>query len=260
MQFSFWKEDYRLDEMTLPDLWKAFLLYKDIHIYFALAIAAIGTSLYLGITGLQSVAIGATVFIIYPMVWYGLHRWVLHGRLLYKIPATAKVWKRIHFDHHRDPYDLKILFGALYTTLPTLVIATAPFGYLLGGLAGIPLAFSFGVIMTIGYEFFHCIQHLNYEPKFKFIKKMKRLHLLHHFFDENSNYGITSFWPDQVFSSFKPSAKEIGAKSPTVFNLGYTGTEVEKYPWVAELTPDINIAEAVQNGVQLKKPTRKLAS
>ena len=39
----------------------------------------------------------------YPLVWYLLHRYVLHGSFLYKMLWSAALWKRIHFDYHRDP-------------------------------------------------------------------------------------------------------------------------------------------------------------
>lgn len=255
--FSFWKQDYRLDEMGLKDLWKAFLLYPDIHAYLVLAGAGAGVAWLWGVSTSTVVLSCAAVFVIYPLVWYLLHRYVLHGKFLYRNKYTAKAWKRIHFDHHRDPFDLKVLFGALYTTLPTIFIATAPVGYLIGGVAGMAVAFTAGILMTVGYEFFHCIQHLGYEPKSNFLKKMKRLHLQHHFFNENANYGITSFWPDALFGTYKPSPKQMGGKSPTVFNLGYTGEEVNKYPWVAELTPDLDPAQSAESGVERKKPARK---
>ena len=62
-----------------------------------------------------------------------LHRWVLHATWLYKSPLTAKVWKRIHYDHHQNPHDLSVLFGALYTTLPAILLITLPLGWLVGG-------------------------------------------------------------------------------------------------------------------------------
>jgi hypothetical protein len=70
-----------------------------------------------------AIAALATIFV-YPLVWYVLHRFVLHGQFLYRSPLTAAMWKRIHFDHHQDPNDLSVLFGALYTTLPTIAIVT----------------------------------------------------------------------------------------------------------------------------------------
>src|SRR5919206_15112 len=37
--------------------------------------------------------------LVYPLVWYLLHRFVLHGSFLYKMRWSAAMWKRIHFDH-----------------------------------------------------------------------------------------------------------------------------------------------------------------
>ena len=87
-------------------------------------------------------AAAAAAVLGYPLVWYLLHRYVLHGRLLYRFPQTAALWKRIHFDHHQDPNDLGVLFGALYTTLPTIFIVTAPIGWLIGGASAAAAAFS----------------------------------------------------------------------------------------------------------------------
>lgn len=259
-KFNYLHQEYRLDEMTLADLWKAFFLYPDIHIYMALATLSAGLSFILGVTLTQVLITAVTVAVVYPMAWYLLHRYVLHGKYLYRSKLTAPIWKRIHFDHHRDPYDLRVLFGALYTTLPTIFLVVAPVGYLIGGLAGIACAFSMGIIVTCFYEFNHCIQHLNYEPKSKFAQTIKRHHLQHHFYNENINYGITSYWPDRLFGTFKTKAKDMGGKSATVFNLGYTLKEVEKYPYVARLTPDLCEFKAAKEGVDRKKPQRKTAA
>ncbi|MBA43405.1 MAG: fatty acid hydroxylase [Magnetococcales bacterium] len=259
-KFNYLHQEYRLDEMTLPEFWKAFFLYPDVHIYICLAILSAAAAFIFGIT-LGEVAITAvTVAVVYPMAWYLLHRYVLHGNYLYRSKMTAPIWKRIHFDHHRDPYDLTVLFGALYTTIPTIFLVVAPVGYLIGGLAGIAMAFCFGIVVTCFYEFNHCIQHLNYEPKSNFVKKIKHHHLQHHFFNENYNYGITSYWPDRLFKTFEEKPKNMkGGKSSTVFNLGYTYSEVEKYPWVARLTPDLCEKRNAKEGVSRKKPQRATA-
>ena len=67
------------------------------------------------------------------------------------------MWKRIHYDHHRDPNDLRVLFGALRTTLPTVAIFSMPIGWAIDGLAGSMVAIVAGVFVTMFYEFCHCI-------------------------------------------------------------------------------------------------------
>ncbi len=159
----------------------------------------------------------------------------LHGRFLYRIPQTAALWKRIHFDHHRDPHDLGVLFGALSTTLPTILIVTLPIGWAIGGLTGAIAAATTGIVTTCVYEFCHCIQHLPFTPKWSFLRRIKRHHLAHHFYSEQGNFGITNFFWDRVFGTFYANPEDI-QRSETVFNLGYTGQETVRFPWVAKLS------------------------
>ncbi len=232
---GFWNRSHHLDKMTLKELWVAYLTYPAIVAYLLLAAVAIGVWAW------QPASIGETAVtvlissLVYPLVWYVLHRWVLHSRWMFKVPVLASTWKRIHYDHHQDPNHLEVLFGALHTTLPTIALATAPIGYAIGGVGGAAIAFATGLLTTCFYEFVHCIQHLAYKPKNKWIAEMKKRHMAHHFHDENGNYGITTFFWDKLFGTFYDRT-ERPSKSPTVFNLGYTPEISEKYPHVARLS------------------------
>lgn len=226
---------YDLGKMTLPELWSAYLTYPAIHLYAFLAVIS-GAYALLHAKGWQAVVLPIiAVFIVYPFVWYALHRFILHGRWLYRMGWSAALWKRIHFDHHQDPHKLEVLFGSPANTIPTMLIITGPIGYLIAGWTGATSAFSMALITTCVYEFFHCIQHLNYKPKSRFVQKLKREHLLHHFHNESANMGIVSFLPDRIFRSYFKTAKDC-AKSQTVFNLGYDLEEARRYPKVMELT------------------------
>jgi sterol desaturase/sphingolipid hydroxylase (fatty acid hydroxylase superfamily) len=79
------------------------------------------------------------------------------------------------------------------------------------------------------------VQHLNFAPKSKFLQRIKRLHLQHHFHNEQGNYGITNYAWDKLFGTYYGAARER-QKSATVFNLGYTEDEALRYPWVAALS------------------------
>ena len=139
-RFGFWAgSKYNLSRMTMADLVRAYFTHYAVVAYIALsvvgAIATVALAPSWGAAPLIALAALAAV-IVYPLVWYALHRWVLHGRMLYKSALTARVWKRIHFDHHQDPHDLGVLFGALYTMLPSMVIITLSLGWLIAGSAG----------------------------------------------------------------------------------------------------------------------------
>lgn len=226
---------YELDKMTLRDLVVAYFTHYSIVVYLALAVAGIVAAAWLAPGVWPPLRGVALVLILYPLVEYVLHRWVLHATWLYKSPMTAKVWKRIHYDHHQNPHDLSVLFGALYTTLPTILLITLPLGWLVGGASGAMAAMAAGLLVFAGYEFCHCVQHLPFTPESRWLREIKKRHLAHHFHSEQGNFGITSGIWDRVFGTLYGQMRDV-ERSPTTFNLGYTAEERESYPWVAELS------------------------
>ena len=232
---GFWRKSHHLDRMTFDELVRAYFAYPAIVAYIALSVVAIGLWVWRPAGLMQTAGAIAAAILIYPLAWYCLHRWVLHSRWMFKVPFLASTWKRIHYDHHQDPNHLEVLFGGLHTTLPTIVVATAPVGWMIGGFGGACAATATGLLTTCVYEFFHCIQHLAYKPKNKLILAMKTRHMAHHFFDESGNYGITNYFWDRLFGTFY-EREDRKVKSPTVFNLGYTPEVAERYPHVARLS------------------------
>ncbi len=160
-----WQRSHYLDRMTLRELWIAYFQYPAIIGYILLSAVAIGVWFARPATALQTVAAAGIIVALYPLVWYAIHRWVLHSRWMFKVPLLARTWKRIHYDHHQDPNHLEVLFGALHTTLPTIAVVSLPVGYAIGGIGGAAAALAAGLLTTCVYEFVHCIQHLAYKPK-----------------------------------------------------------------------------------------------
>jgi len=224
-----------LGQMTLPQLARAFISYPAVQVYLGLALAAAVVALSMVTQPLRTTAAVLAGVLVWPLVWYMLHRFVLHGRWLYKSPYTAKLWKRIHFDHHQDPQDLRVLFGSLDNTLPTIALSSIPIGWLIAGPAGAAAAFSSALFVTAFNEFVHCVQHLNVLPQWKWLQTMKRRHVSHHYHSEQGNFGIADFFWDRVFGTLYETARER-PKSTTVYNLGYTAAEAERYPWVKDLS------------------------
>lgn len=232
---GFWKQKHHLDRMTLRDLVQAYFRYPAIVTYLALSGVALGVYAWVPASLVQTLAAIIVAAAIYPLAWYVLHRFVLHGKWMWRSRLLAPTWKRIHYDHHQDPNHLEVLFGALHTTLPTIAMTTAPLGYFIGGVGGAAIAFATGLLTTCVYEFCHCIQHLSYKPKNKWLAAMKQRHMAHHFHDETGNFGITSYFWDRLFGTFYARVSDR-RKSPTVFNLGYTPEVAKVHPHVAELS------------------------
>ncbi len=242
MIYSNWRRHghrFDLGRMSVGRLVAAYASHPAVHLYVvgALVSGALAVMLDHG-SWRPAVAVLATVAA-YPMVWYLIHRFVLHSRLLYRSRLTAALWKRIHFDHHQDPHRMDVLFGSPLNTLPTLLAILLPLGWLIGGQgaagAAASAAVCAGLVITCVYEFCHCVQHLNVRPRSRLLARMKDLHLAHHFHDEHGNFGITSFGVDRLFGTYYGRAAER-ARSPHAFNLGYDTDEAARFPWVASLS------------------------
>ena len=232
---GFWSRRHHLDRMSLRDLVVAYVQYPAILAYLGCTAASIGVWAYHPAAIVPTLGSIVAAILLFPVAWYILHRWVLHGSWMYKIAPLAATWKRIHYDHHQDPNHLEVLFGGLHTTLPTVALFTLPVGYAIGGVGGAAAAFATGCLQTAVNEFCHCIQHLGYTPKNKWLLNMKQRHMQHHFHNEGGNYGITNFWWDKLGRTYFAKVSDQ-TKSPTVFNLGYTPEVAKRWPKVAELS------------------------
>ena len=230
-----WKRHHQLNRMSLGQLIIAFVQYPAVWAYVGFGAVATALSWSCSSSAITTVLSIAAAMLVYPLVWYALHRWVLHGKWMFKSPLTAGTWKRIHYDHHMDPNDLRVLFGALFTTLPTIALSTIPLGAAIGGFGAAMAALAAGTFMTCVYEFIHCVEHLPYKPRNRMLARMKALHLSHHFHDEKGNFGITNFWWDRLLGTLYQRS-ERPAKSMTVFNLGYDDDSAHRYPWVKQLS------------------------
>lgn len=230
-------EPLRLERMGWRELVVAFFTWYSIQVYLLLAVLGLALAFLWTESPARTLAVALLVVVLYPFVEYAIHRFVLHGPL-YRLPALAKVWKRIHYDHHRDPNDLKVLFGALYTVLPTIAVITLPLGWAVDGPAGAAMAFATGCLVFTFYEFCHCVQHLPVKPKNRWLRAIKRRHLAHHFHNEQGNFGITGNLVDRLVGTFY-DPPGTWPRSPTARNLGYAGEERRRYPWVARLSGEV---------------------
>lgn len=233
----FWKRSHYLDRMTFRELVVAYFQHYTILTYLGLTALCVAAWAVRPAGLWQTLAAIAAGVLIYPLVWHLLHQYVLHSKWMWKSKLLSPTWKRIHYDHHQDPNRLDVLFGSLTNTIPTLLIATVPVGYLItGNWSGSLTAAASAMLFTCVYEFCHCIQHLNFQPRSAWLKRIKKLHMAHHFHNENGNYGIISFWPDKVLGTHYEDMTAM-PRSRTVYNLGYDEAEAARYPWVAALTP-----------------------
>src|SRR3990167_1071855 len=87
---GFWNRSHHLDRMTFRELVIAYFQHYTIQTYLLLAVIAAGAAVWRPAPLLQMAAAVVIAILVYPLVWYALHRWVLHSQWMYKLPLTAK--------------------------------------------------------------------------------------------------------------------------------------------------------------------------
>lgn len=150
----------------------------------------------------------------YMFTEYATHRFLFHLKTP-KNPLFLKFLKRLHYDHHKDPDDLKLLFLPLWYTIPNFIVVALIFYTIESTIVGTS-AFLMGIIvMLLIYEWKHYVAHRPIKPITRFGKWVKKLHLLHHFKNENYWYGVSTPFVDALFGTLKDEKKVEKSKTAT---------------------------------------------
>ncbi|WP_343843156.1 sterol desaturase family protein [Salinibacillus aidingensis] len=194
---------------------KEFVFFPDVTVmlilFFAVAIYTFQHLLQIG-TWIAMI-IGA---IAYAISEYMVHRFVFHMKPP-KNPVLLKMIKRLHYDHHVDPKDVKLLFLPLWFSLPNFIILSLIF-YSISTNLQLTVAFSTGLITYfLFYEWKHYVAHKPIKPRTKLGKKIKKTHLWHHYKNENYWYGVTHTTVDKTLGTYRHH-DEV-EKSETAKNL-----------------------------------------
>ncbi|MCM3573077.1 MULTISPECIES: sterol desaturase family protein [Mesobacillus] len=182
-------------------LYKDFLFFPDISILIVLILSGVGTSLFMGVTWYMFLLfiIGMVTF---AFSEYFTHRFFFHIKAP-KNPLFLRFMKRIHYDHHTDPNNLKLLFLPLWYSLPGFFVLSYLF-YLVSNSFNLTIAFGTGLMtMLLVYEWKHYVAHRPIKPKTKFGRWVKKVHILHHYKNENFWYGVSTPLADFLFGTFK---------------------------------------------------------
>jgi sterol desaturase/sphingolipid hydroxylase (fatty acid hydroxylase superfamily) len=199
----------------MKGLYRDFFFHFDVLVMFLLFFAGLIFVLMTGvkISMILFFLLGLFVFVLSE---YFTHRFLFHLKAP-KNPLFLKFLKRIHYDHHVYPNDLKLLFLPLWYSLPNFLIISAVFYYFSRDLTE-TVVFGLGLMaMLLTYEWKHYVAHRPLKPKTKFGKWAKKTHILHHYKNENYWFGVSNPIVDVIFGTFKEE-KEVES-SKTAKNL-----------------------------------------
>lgn len=202
-------------------------LYRDFFFHFDIMILMI---LLLGIASVLMVMANSAmvlVWIAFGLVVYMFAEYLTHRFFFHLKPPKNKLFlkflKRIHYDHHKYPNDLKLLFLPIWYSLPNFIILSLIFYFITKNLDW-TLAFSLGLIlMLLVYEWKHYVAHRPLKPKSKFGVWLKKTHILHHYKNENFWFGVSNPFFDIIFGTLKD--EKTVENSKTVKDLENRGID-----------------------------------
>jgi dihydroceramide fatty acyl 2-hydroxylase len=143
-------------------------------------------------------------YLVWTLTEYWLHRVVFHFEPEKGIGARLHwIMHGVHHDHPNDPMRL---------VMPPSV--SVPLGLLFFGafwaLLGADAAPALGAGFFAGYLFYdmtHYYVH-HYRPKGRVGRKLRELHMRHHFQDHTRGYGVSAPWWDVVFRTAPRGRKQ----------------------------------------------------
>src|SRR4051794_28107607 len=134
-------------------------------------------------------------YLVWTLTEYWLHRLVFHFE-----PDNA-FGHRLHFIihgvHHDHPNDPKRLVMPPGASIPLALLFTGLFVLVVGAPAWMPFEAGF-LTGYLVYDMTHYYLH-HHRPRSAWGKRLRELHMRHHFQDDTTGYGVSAPWWDTVF-------------------------------------------------------------
>jgi sterol desaturase/sphingolipid hydroxylase (fatty acid hydroxylase superfamily) len=170
----------------------------EIVVLLALAISAGGTS------GLGLIGLFVGGYLLWTLSEYWIHRVIFHFEP--EDGFGARLHWIIHGVHHDHPNDPLRLVMPPSVSLPLSSLFLVAFWAVLGT----PLWYGFGAGFIAGYLIYDMTHyHLHHhKPKTRIGKRLRELHMRHHFQDDTTGFGISAPYWDTAFGTHSPEANK----------------------------------------------------
>jgi dihydroceramide fatty acyl 2-hydroxylase len=165
-----------------------------------LFVPAIAVLLVLGVPGMGPLGIAVNLvggYLFWTLFEYWLHRVVFHFEP--DKGLGARLHWIIHGVHHDHPNDPKRLVMPPAVSVPLALLMLGLFTLVLGT----PAAYVFTAAFLAGYlvyDMLHYYLH-HHKPTTAIGRRLRELHMRHHFQDDTVGYGISAPWWDRVFGT-----------------------------------------------------------
>jgi sterol desaturase/sphingolipid hydroxylase (fatty acid hydroxylase superfamily) len=174
-------------------------------VYFPIILFFVWKSFAIGIPAGVFVVMFLAGLAFWTLFEYFFHRYVFHFK------PKGEFQKRISFlfhgVHHQYPNDKKRLVMPITLSLAIAVLLLSLTWVLFGSLTW---AYSAGFTTGyLAYDMTHYSIHHFKSPKVKWLKKVWKSHIDHHFRDSTKGYGVSSAFWDRVFGTLQTPKKPL---------------------------------------------------
>jgi dihydroceramide fatty acyl 2-hydroxylase len=145
-------------------------------------------------------------YVLWTLFEYWLHRLVFHFEPEKGI--GARIHWMIHGVHHDHPNDPLRLVMPPAASIPLAIIVVGAIFLIFGSTHGPAVSAGF-LIGYIVYDEIHYALH-HHTPTTRFGKRLRELHMRHHFQDDEKGFGISAPYWDVVFRTFSSRREETG--------------------------------------------------
>jgi sterol desaturase/sphingolipid hydroxylase (fatty acid hydroxylase superfamily) len=170
----------------------------EIAVLLALAVSAHGGPSSLGLIGLF---VGG--YLLWTLSEYWIHRVIFHFEPEEGFGARLHwIIHGVHHDHPNDPLRL-VMPPSVSVPLSSLFLVA------FWAVLGTPLWYGFGAGFIAGYLIYDMTHyHLHHhKPKTRVGRRLRELHMRHHFQDDTTGFGISAPYWDTAFGTHSPKAK-----------------------------------------------------
>jgi len=178
-------------------------------VYLPVIVFFIWKSFAIGIAAGAFFALFAAGLAFWTLFEYFMHRYVFH--FVPKGKFQERVSFIFHGVHHQYPNDKKRLVMPITLSLAIAVLLLSLTWVLFGTWSW---AYSAGFTTGyLAYDMTHYSIHHFKPPNIKWVKRLWKSHIDHHFRDSNKGYGVSSpFW-DVIFGTLQKTGKRSKAAS-----------------------------------------------
>jgi sterol desaturase/sphingolipid hydroxylase (fatty acid hydroxylase superfamily) len=138
-------------------------------------------------------------YLLWTLAEYWIHRVIFHFEP--EDGIGARLHWMVHGVHHDHPNDPLRLVMPPAVSVPLAAVFVLAFV----GIFGTPLAWAVSGGFLAGYlayDMLHYALHHHRQPRTALERRLRELHMRHHFEDETHGYGISAPWWDIVFGTY----------------------------------------------------------